>query len=71
MKTLFVLVLVLFVEGTPVDGKVGGPYDTKAVCEAKRGEAVANAKEAGVDAVLVCVELKHKTKPVLKRERDL
>lgn len=71
MKTLFVLVLVIFVDGVPADGRVGGPFDNKAACEAKRGESFAKMKEAEVDGVLVCVEIKYKRAVILKRERDL
>lgn len=70
MKTLFVLLLVVFVEGEPVGGKVGGPFDSLKDCEAARKESTAKAKEADVDVVLKCVEIQYKAKPVFKRQRD-
>lgn len=69
MKSIFVIVLVIFMGETPIDGKVGGPFESMAECEAARKNAAARAKEQDVDAALVCVEVKHKLKPAVLKQR--
>lgn len=72
MKSIFVLVLVLVIDGSPVDGKVGGPFENMAECEVKLKDAQERAKEKllpGQDAAFKCVELTYKPKPVVLRRR--
>ena len=70
MKTLFVIVLVIFLDGQPVGGQMGGPFDTRADCEKKKVEAQAKADELETDVALQCVAVTHKPKPAkLKTER--
>lgn len=70
MTTIFVLVLLIFMGDVPVDGKLGGPFESMAQCEQKKKEAAKRAKEIDADAAMLCVEIKHKPKPVsLKPER--
>lgn len=71
MKTFVVLLLIVFADGEPAGGKVGGPFDSMAACEAAKVVALERAKENDIDAALKCVEIKYKKPVVLKRERDL